>query len=113
MTNHGNTAPEPDVESLFLLGGGRISQALSIYDDANMGIFTNAGPQGELISLLRAREVFSRAGATGVTLPPNGVLPVPKQTSAATAFWLGRRQRPASATRRPHRASSIPIRSPR
>lgn len=64
-------------------------QALSIYDDTALGVFTHGGPMGEMIQLVRKREVFSRVGASQVTLPPNGRLPYPKQTGAGTAYWVG------------------------
>lgn len=67
-------------------------QTLSQFDDTALGIFTHGGPMGELIELIRAREVMSRAGVTEITLPPNGRLPFPKQTSAGTAYWVGESQ---------------------
>lgn len=68
---------------------GRVNQALSMFDDAAMGIFTEAGPHGEFITLIRNREALSRLGATSVMLPPNGYLPYGKQTGASTAHWIG------------------------
>lgn len=70
-------------------GMGRSRQALSFYDDSRLGVFTHGGPMGEMIELVRKREVFSRVGASQVTLPPNGRLPYPKQTGAGTAYWVG------------------------
>lgn len=67
-------------------------QALSWFDDSALGIFTHGGPMGELIQLVRKREVFSRVGASQVTLPPNGRLPYPKHTGAGTAYWVGENQ---------------------
>lgn len=68
---------------------GRVNQAMSMFDDASMGVFTEAGPHGELITLIRKREALSRLGATAITLPPNGFLPFPKHTGAGTAYWVG------------------------
>lgn len=64
-------------------------QALSWFDDSKLGIFAAGGTMGELIQLVRNREVFSRVGASQVTLPPNGRLPFPKQTGEGTAYWVG------------------------
>lgn len=71
---------------------GRVNQAMSIFDDAAMGIFTEAGPHGDLITLIRNREALSQLGATQLTLPPNGFLPFPKQTGTGTAYWVGEAQ---------------------
>jgi HK97 family phage major capsid protein len=65
-------------------------QALSINDDTGMGVFL--GPtqhHGELIELIRAREVMARVGASELSLPPNGRLQFNKQTGATTAYWVG------------------------
>lgn len=71
------------------MGTRAVRQALSMFDDTALGVFTEGGQMGELIQLVRARECFSRAGATQLTLPPNGYLPFPKQTGATTAYWVG------------------------
>lgn len=60
-----------------------------MWDDTEAGIFTELGPKGEMIELVRNREIISRVGATNITLPPNGYLPFPKQTGAATGYWVG------------------------
>lgn len=81
--------------SLARLGAGRFAgnpelrQALSIFDDSQMGIFLDSTLQGELIPLLRAQEIFSRAGATEITLPMNGRLPMGRQVGAVSAYWVG------------------------
>lgn len=67
-------------------------QALSMFDDTGLSIFTRPGPKGEMISLLRSSEVLSRAGATQIQLPPNGYLPFGRQTGASTAYWVGEKQ---------------------
>lgn len=64
-------------------------QALSQWDDTGLGILLGSTQQGELIPMLRNKEVFSRAGATEITLPPNGRLQFPKQTAAGQAYWVG------------------------
>lgn len=85
-----------DVSELYWMqqrtGSEYLRQALSIYDDTALGVFTHGGPMGEMIDLVRKREVFSRVGASQVTLPPNGRLPFPRQTGAGTAYWVGENQ---------------------
>lgn len=82
-----------DLEELYWMqrktGSQHLRQALSWFDDSALGVFTHGGPMGEMIELVRKREVFSRVGASQVTLPPNGRLPFPKQTGAGTAYWVG------------------------
>lgn len=67
-------------------------QALSIFDESALGIFTKPGPKGAFISLLRAAEVLTRAGASQITLPPWGHLESIKQTSSGSAYWIGEAQ---------------------
>jgi len=66
-----------------------VRQDLSQFDDTGLGNFLGATTKGELIELIRAMEVFSRVGATNLTLPPNGRLMFDKHTGAVTAFWVG------------------------
>lgn len=72
--------------------GMAIRQTLSVFDDSSLGVFTRPGPKGEMIALLRAAEVISRAGATNVALPPNGYLPFGRQTGAGQAYFVGENQ---------------------
>lgn len=67
---------------------GKMSQALSVFDDTALGVLTQIG-LGEMIDLVRAAEVVSRIGAREIVLPPNGHLTLPKQTGAASAGWVG------------------------
>lgn len=69
-----------------------VQQALSAYDDAALGIMLGPTTQGELINLVRARELMARMGATELTLPPNGKISFPRQTGAMTAYWVGESQ---------------------
>lgn len=71
--------------------GGRmtVAQAMSLYDDSALGVFAGPTQQGEMIDLIRAREVWSRVGASQITLPPNGRMSWPSQTSAGSAYWVG------------------------
>ena len=66
-----------------------MQQALSMFSDADLGIFVDSQITGELIELVRAIEVFPRIGAREMTLPPNGYLPLGSQQSAATGNWIG------------------------
>ena len=68
---------------------GWATQALSIFDDTGMGIFTDPEISGELIELVRAQEVFTRIGAREITLMPNGTMVIGSQTGGATGAWLG------------------------
>jgi HK97 family phage major capsid protein len=67
----------------------RRHQALSQFDDSGLGNFVGPAMTGGFIELLRNREVFSRLGATELTLPPNGRLRFDKQTGATAAYWQG------------------------
>lgn len=67
----------------------RRKQDLSAYDDTAMGVFLGPTQQGELIDLLRAREVFTLAGCTEFTFPLNGSIQWPKLTGDPTAYWVG------------------------
>lgn len=67
----------------------RINQAMSMFDSTTLGVFTEAGPHGDLITLIRNREAMSQLGCTQLTLPPNGYLPFPKQTGTGSAYWVG------------------------
>lgn len=69
--------------------GSYFKQALSMFDDSQLGIFTDSQITGELIELVRKIEVFSRIGARQITLPPNGYLPMGKHAGAASGFWVG------------------------
>ncbi len=44
---------------------------------------------GDMIDLQRNLEVFTRAGASEITLPPNGQIDYPKLTGGSTAYWVG------------------------
>lgn len=80
--------PDHAAWSLQRAGMNR-QQALSTVDDTGLGVFLGPTQMGEMIDLLRAKEVFSRAGATQITLPPNGRIKFSKQTGSVTAGWIG------------------------
>lgn len=67
----------------------RVNQDLSIYDDTAGAALLGSVQQGELIDLLRSRELFTRAGAREFTFPPNGRIQWPRHTGATTAYWVG------------------------
>lgn len=69
-----------------------IRQTLSQWDNTAGGAFIPPAEQGELIELMRAREVLTAAGAREMPLPPNGRLVLPRQTGATTAHWVGERK---------------------
>jgi hypothetical protein len=66
-----------------------VSKALSWQDEGAMGALVAPPGMGELIDLLRAREVFMRAGAQMIPMPPSGRFVWPRQTGASTAYWVG------------------------
>ena len=63
------------------------SKAMSPLDETAGGSFMPHPEQGEMIRLLLAAEVVSRAGAQTVSLPPGGALSYPKATALATMGW--------------------------
>lgn len=81
---------DPDeLRAKALKGDSYAQNALNTLLDSAGG-FTVAPPMlGDMIDLQRNLEVFSRAGANNVTLPPNGRIAFPKLTSGATAYWVG------------------------
>jgi len=71
------------------IGNQTMVQALSQYDDTGFAGMLGPTQHGEMIELLRAVEMFSQAGATEMSLPPNGRLKLDSQTGASTAYWVG------------------------
>lgn len=63
--------------------------AMSFLDSLTGGTLVAAPVQGELIELIRPREVLMAAGCTVVPLPPNGRISYPRQISATTMYWVG------------------------
>lgn len=68
---------------------GGVQQALSQFDDTGLGNLLGPTQHGEMIDLLRNKEVFTRAGATDFALPPNGRIQFNRMTGAMTAYWIG------------------------
>ena len=67
----------------------RRRKAMGSVSDTAGGVLVGFPTLGELIDLQRNMEVFARAGARDVTLPPNGMIDYPKLTGGATAYWVG------------------------
>src|SRR5581483_11579721 len=53
------------------------------------GSFVAPPIQGELIELFRNREVFMRAGARAMPMPPNGRIVFPRHTGPSSAYFIG------------------------
>lgn len=68
--------------------GGTVGQAISWSSDPAGALVANA-PLGELIELIRAKSVLDQAGATEISLPPNGKIDFPRHTSGLTGYWVG------------------------
>ena len=66
---------------------GSVSQ-ISWSSDPAGALVANA-PLGELIELIRAKSVLDQAGATEISLPPNGKIDFPRHTSGLTGYWVG------------------------
>lgn len=67
----------------------RRRKAMGSISDTAGGVLVGFPTLGELIDLQRNMEVFARAGARDVTLPPNAMIDYPKLTGGATAYWVG------------------------
>lgn len=84
---------DPDeLEHIRRKGGdtaGLATKTLSTLSDLAGGSTVAPPSLGDLIDLQRTMEVFSRAGANNVTLPPNGRMAFPKLTGGSTAYWVG------------------------
>lgn len=78
-----------DPDELRHDGGSLATKSLNTLSDLTGGSTVAPPTLGDLIDLQRNLEVFSRAGATNVTLPPNGRMQYPKLTGGATAYWVG------------------------
>ncbi len=69
--------------------GGRIRKSQSYLIDNIGGTLVAPPVQGELIELMRPKQVMMSAGCTSVPLPPNGKVVYPRQTSPSTGYWVG------------------------
>ena len=68
------------------------SRDLSPLNDLTGGSLIPLAQQGDMIELLRAKAVVTRAGAVMVPMPMNGSVRYPKQASAGTAYRVGVQQ---------------------
>lgn len=69
--------------------GMQYRAALGTVSDTAGGTLMSFPVLGEMIELQRNMEVFPKAGAREITLPPNGRIQFPKLTGGATAYWVG------------------------
>lgn len=69
-----------------------VSKALSWQDETAMGALVAPPIMGELIDILRNKEVLMAAGARVMGMPPNGRMVWPRQTGAGTAYYIGESQ---------------------
>lgn len=65
------------------------TKALGTVDDAAGGALRALPQLGEIIEMQRNAEIFTRAGAREMMLPPNGSISFPRQKGAATAYNVG------------------------
>lgn len=73
-------------------GSDLATKALNTLSDLAGGSLVPPASLGDMIDLQRNLEVFSRLGATSITLPSNGMIDFPKLTGASTAYWVGEAQ---------------------
>jgi HK97 family phage major capsid protein len=71
---------------------GRVNFDLSSWSDTSGGPLLGGLQHGELIDLLRAKEIVSRLGATEFTFPPNGRIVWPRVTGDMEGYWVGESQ---------------------
>lgn len=89
VIQQGVTGSDPDQLRWIAQRFKAVAQGLSQYDDTGLGVLLGPTTMGDLVELIRAKEVFSRAGSTQLALPPNGRLRFPRQAGATTAYWVG------------------------
>lgn len=70
--------------------GGVVAQ--NTLSDTDGGLLRGFPTLGDLIELQRNQEVFSRLGAQEISLPPNGMMLLPKQTGGTVAYWANEAQ---------------------
>jgi HK97 family phage major capsid protein len=88
MAASAGNGPDPD-EIAWMARKGYIQKTMGTTNDTLGGTLIGYATLGELVDLQRNREVFSRAGASQVTLPANARMAFPKQTGGCTAYWVG------------------------
>lgn len=76
---------DPDeLPHLARMGLNRIVKDMSANVATTGGTFVAFASQGEVIEMLRGKEVFARAGAREIDLPPQGSIRFPRVTSGIT-----------------------------
>lgn len=70
-------------------GVSGVNKSLSWLDATVGGTLVPPPAFGELIELLRNNNALMSAGARDIGMPPSGRITFPRQTSAATAYWVG------------------------
>lgn len=78
-----------DEDEITHLRKNYFQKDLSWLTETSGGALVPLAAQGDLIEVLRNKEVCVQAGASMFPLPPQGSLKLPKQTSAMTAAWIG------------------------
>ena len=87
MVLAGGSADPEEIAYLRKSYGYRKEMSWNI--DTTGGSLVPAPAQGELIELLRNKSALDKAGCRTMPLPAQGSISLPKQTSAATAYWVG------------------------
>jgi HK97 family phage major capsid protein len=80
------------------VGSERLEKTLSASISTAGGALVAFPGQGELIELLRPREIFTRAGAQEIDLPPQGAIRFPRVTQATTIAAYAEGQTVSSST---------------
>lgn len=89
---------DPDEARWHLQKGNIREKTLNTLADTQGGVLRGFPTLGDIIDFQRNLEVFTRAGATEISLPPNGMLSFPKQVGATTAYYLGEARTPPSTS---------------
>lgn len=84
MKGHDGPADLDELRYILKQANVPISKDLSANTATSGGTLVGMAAQGELIEILRATEVMSRAGAQEIDLPPQGSIRFPRQTSSVT-----------------------------
>jgi len=87
----GGKPTDPDEIAYYAKKFG-VEKTLSWIDESLGGTLVPPPQQMELIELLRNNTALLLAGASEISMPPNGRAIWPRQTAAAQGFWLGEGQ---------------------
>lgn len=80
---------DPSEATWLMRKMGYREKDLGTLSDTTGGVLVGFPTLMELVDIQRNLEVFSRAGATEVGLPANGLMQYPKLTNVTSAFWVG------------------------